>query len=110
MTEIWLTVEGCSFFPLQTCIFSASQLFLPQTRVFSASWLVFFTSILCFQQLLPFRAIFEEHFEKLQLTCRLTDIPPKRLQAISDFFGKLKESKAPETTSETEGLRKLEGT
>ena len=34
----------------------------------------------------------------------------KRLQAISDFFGKLKESKAPETTSETEGLRKLEGT
>ena len=25
---------GCSFFPLQTCIFSASQLFLPQTRVF----------------------------------------------------------------------------
>ena len=32
----------------------------------------------------------------------------KRLQAISVFFGKLKESKAPETTSETEGLRKLE--
>ena len=37
-----------SFFPLQTCIFSSSQLFLPQTRVFftscifSASWLVFF--------------------------------------------------------------------
>jgi len=28
---------GCSFFPLQTCIFSASQLFLPQTRVFFTS-------------------------------------------------------------------------
>ena len=26
--------KGCRFFPLQTCIFSASQLFLPQTRVF----------------------------------------------------------------------------
>ena len=45
-----LKSKGCSFFPLQTCIFSASQLFLPQTRVFftscifSASWLVFFTS------------------------------------------------------------------
>ena len=47
LQQLW---EGCSFFPLQTCIFSASQLFLPQTRVFftscifSASWLIFFTS------------------------------------------------------------------
>ena len=38
---------GCSFFPLETCILFASQLFLPQTRVFftscifSASWLFF---------------------------------------------------------------------
>ena len=32
---------GCSFFPLQTCIFSASQLFLPQTRVFFTSCIFF---------------------------------------------------------------------
>ena len=33
----------------------------------------------------------------------------RRLQAIS-FFWRLEESRAPETTSETEGFRKLEGT
>ena len=110
MTEIWLTVEGCSFFPLQTCIFSASQLFLPQTRVFSASWLVFSLQFFMFPTIAAISSNFRGALRKIAIDAQTYRHSAKRLQAISVFFGKLKESKAPETTSETEGLGKLEGT
>ena len=64
---------------------------------FCLNFSLMLTRILASEKL-PFQAIssnFEDskHFEKFQLTCRLTDIPKQRHLR---FFGRLKKSKAPE--------------